>query len=429
MNRREFLGVIARAGVAAAVPPLLACTTLRPEDVPATGPARPEFGTFDAWARSYVAEHRIPGASLAIARDGRVLYARGFGLADRATGALVAPESRFRIASVSKPITSVAVLRLVDEGRLGLDDAVLDHLEIEPFIAPGGRFDERWRQVRVRHCLTHTGGWDSDHSYDPMFSSARMAREMRADLPLRAADIVRYQLGQPLDFDPGSRYAYSNLGFAVLGRVIEHVTGQSYEDYVRGAVFAPLAIGGPRIGGSLAEQRAPDEVAYYTVRNDRVPAVIGPSAGRGRVPVAYGSWSVEASDACGGWIASATDLVRFGAAFDLVAEGGATRGGILRPETVRRMLSRQVTMGPRKEGLAGLLAPSYGLGWVVMENRGGYHNGALVCTAAALLHFGDGTNVAFLTNLGKSRKGAFLGHSLAEPLARLVVETWDWPAA
>src|SRR5262249_38619256 len=148
----------------------------------------------------------------------------------------------FRIASVSKPITAVAILQLAERGKLKLDDKVQGHLKYEPHFEDGGKFDERWRQVTIAHCLAHTGGWDRDKSYDPMFQANRMARSRKVELPILPEDIIRYQLGQPLDFDPGERYAYSNFGYSLLGRIIEKVTGQPYEEYVQDEVLKPLSI-------------------------------------------------------------------------------------------------------------------------------------------------------------------------------------------
>jgi CubicO group peptidase (beta-lactamase class C family) len=410
VNRREFLRAIASAGVVSALAPVLACAgSPRPETLPATGRDEPKLRRFDEWVRAYMAEHRIPGAALAIARAGRVVYARGFGYADRAQRVGVEPESWFRIAGVSVPFTSAAILRLVDEKRLRIRDPVLDHLGVEPFLAPGVAFDERWRKVTVRHCLTHTGGWDRERSGDPMFDDG-IARALGLPLPLVARDVVRWQLGRPLDFEPGERWAYSNFGYAVLGRVIESVTGQPYEAYVRSAILAPLGLDGPRIGRS--HPRARGEVKYYTLRGGRVA----------ETPVPW----VQTMDACGGWIASAIDLVRFGAAFDLVDEGRATRGGILQPKTVRRMLSGQVPMTPPREGF---FVAHYGYGWVSATELNAFHSGGFISTVATLLHLADGTNIAFLGNQGQSSDGAFLSFGVADALSRLVVETWDWPDA
>src|SRR5690606_2114854 len=118
--------------------------------------------------------------------------------------------------------------------------------------------------------------------------------------------IVRYMMGQPLDFDPGTSYAYSSFGYAVLGRIVERITGGSYEQYVKEAVLEPAGATRMRLGRSLLADRAPGEVRYYD------PATVNSVfPGGGAVPVSYGGFNIEAMDAHGGWIASAVDLLRF----------------------------------------------------------------------------------------------------------------------
>jgi len=182
------------------------------DELPVTGTPRPELAAFDAWMQGFLAEHKIPGGALAIVKDGQLIYARGFGWADRDAKEKVEPESLFRIASVSKPITAVAILKLVDQGKLKLDDKVLDHLKYEPHFEKDGKFDERWKQVTIQHCLTHSGGWDRDKSYDPMFQAIRMAKSMQIELPILPEHIIQFQLGQPLDFAPGERYQAVEIG-------------------------------------------------------------------------------------------------------------------------------------------------------------------------------------------------------------------------
>ncbi len=399
------------------------------ENPPTTGQARPELAPFDDWAKAYLAEHKIPGASLAIAREGQLVYARGFGLADRDVKTPVDPDSLFRIASVSKPITGVAIMQLVQDEKLHLEDKVLDYIPSEPHFEDGGKFDERWKQITIVECLSHTGGWDRAVSYDPMFQAIRMAKSLKIDLPILPEHIIRYQLGQPLDFDPLTRYAYSNFGYSILGRIIEKVSGQPYEKYVQEAIFKPLGIERPRIGGSLASQRVEGEVKYYDVHDATGLAVVGPGAGQDQVPISYGTWRQETLDAHGGWIASAPDLVKFAAAFDLTDGGRKTRGGLLKAATARLMFSPQAAIN-RPEG-GGPSTSWYGLGWTLKNEDSllvARHGGALACTAASLMHFPDGTNLAILTNLGQSPDGKFLGRSLEEPLTKLVRETKSWPA-
>lgn len=378
-----------------------------------------------------MSEHKIPGGAIAIVKDGELVYARGFGWADRETHEPVQPESLFRIASISKPITAVAILKLVEQGKLKLSDKVLEHLSYEPHFETNGNtkgasIDERWKQITIEHCLSHSGGWDRDKSYDPMFQARRMAKSLGVALPILPEQIIRFQLGQPLDFDPGERYAYSNFGYSILGRIIEKVTGQSYEQYVRQAVLEPIGIKTARIGGSLLAERAPGEVKYYDIKEGKAIAVTGPGAGTDEVPISYGTWRQETLDSHGGWIVSAPDLARFAAAFDLLSGRKTSRGGLLQPTTIDDMFANHTAL-PATDDKTKIVA-HYGLGWLLKEETlpsGGTgivarHGGALPCTASSLMHFSDGVNVAIVFNLGQSPDGKFLGRTIEGPISNLV---------
>jgi N-acyl-D-amino-acid deacylase len=412
---------------------LLAATAPAADGFSVTGMPQPELTSFDAWMQSFMTEHQIPGGALAIVKDGRLVYARGFGWADRDATEPVQAESLFRIASVSKPITAVAILKLVEAGKLKVEDKVLDHLHYEPHLEEGGTFDERWRQVTIAHCLSHAGGWDRAVSYDPMFQAIRMSKSMKIELPILPEHIIRYQLGQPLDFDPGERYAYSNFGYSLLGRIIEKVTGQPYEKYVQDDVLKPLGITRAMIGGSLESQRVSGEVRYYDVKNGTGIATVGEGAGDKRVPISYGVWRQETLDSHGGWIASAPDLARFAAAFDLQGGENKTRGGLLQPATVKLMFGQHVGM-PSADDKTKFVA-HYGYGWMIKEEPAAdgqmqlvaRHGGALACTAASLMHFPDGTNLAVLFNLGQSPDGKFFGRQIEGPLTELVRGVKKWP--
>jgi N-acyl-D-amino-acid deacylase len=267
-------------------------------------------------------------------RHGRLIYARGFGLADIEADEPVRPDSLFRIASVSKPITAVAVLQLVEQGKLGLDDKAFERLHGDPAFNPHGTPDPRLRQVTIRQLLRHTGGWDRDVSFDPMFRPIEIARELDVDAPAGTSAVIRYMGGKPLDFNPGERYAYSNYGYCVLGRLIEKASGQPYEAYVKEHVLLPLGITRMKLGHTLLEDRAEGEVKYYEPEGKPEPAVVGKNIGQD-APLPYGAWYLEAMDAHGGWIASAVDLVRFAAAFDDPA-----RCPLLKAGTIAEMFAR-----------------------------------------------------------------------------------------
>ena len=130
-------------------------------DVIVTGRHDPALASFDDLMTSFVKTHKVPGASLAVTRQGQLMYARGFGYADLEKKQPVEPDSQFRIASISKPITAVAILQLVEQGKLKLTDRVFKILKPKPhFENREGRVDPRLEQVTILHCLQHSGGWD-----------------------------------------------------------------------------------------------------------------------------------------------------------------------------------------------------------------------------------------------------------------------------
>ncbi|HXO20807.1 MAG TPA: serine hydrolase domain-containing protein [Thermoanaerobaculia bacterium] len=193
---------------------------------PRTGTEVPELASFDRIVPSLMAKWGVPGAAVAVVQEGRLILARGYGWADREARQPVQPDSLFRIASLSKSLTSAAILQLVEEGKLRLDDKAFDLLkDLRP--RAGARVNPQLRQITLRNLLQHSGGWDSGKSFDPMFRSREIAGAMGVPTPAGPEAIVRYMLDQPLQFTPGTAYAYSNFGYCVLGRVIEKVTGDS----------------------------------------------------------------------------------------------------------------------------------------------------------------------------------------------------------
>jgi N-acyl-D-amino-acid deacylase len=374
-----------------------------------TGEPHPALRSFDDAVREILSMNGVPGAALAVAHEGRLVLARGYGFSDLATREPVAPASRFRIASVSKPITAVATLKLVEEGRLSLDETVVELLKFTP---PEGRaFDPRVREITVRDLLYHAGGWDRAQSgLDPPFAADRIAIASGERPPATAAMIVRFMLAQKLDFAPGSRQAYSNLGYAALGRVIEAVTGEPYEAFVRGAVLDPAGAHTVAMGRSLFEERAADEVRYHDPR--RFLAMF-PTLGM--VPAPYGAFSVEAMDAHGGWIASAPDLLRFMTRVDL----DPMVPDLLQPATLRRMVA------PHES--AATDSTFFAMGWEVHAHGNGtvwFHRGDLPGTTALLVCAGR-TQFAFLMNGNASNRENAV--RILPMLLAAAREVEDWP--
>ena len=261
----------------------------------------------------YITEKEIPGAQVAVGKNGKILFSKGFGFGDRDKQIAVSPKSLFRIASISKPVTAAAVLSYVEQGNLTLETKMLEAVKIEPFLGGGKMLDERVKQITIRHLLNHTSGWDRDAKGvgDQMFMNREAAKELELPAPLGPRDIIRWALGRELQFDPGARYAYSNLGYCILGRILENLSGQSYEKVIRERVFKPVGITAPLLGASLTT--ADGEVRYYMAKSDReqMGESIFPQTPK-KVPIPYGVWSQESLDSHGGWISSAEDIVRFG---------------------------------------------------------------------------------------------------------------------
>lgn len=419
MTRRQALA----AAVAATVP------FVRParaaDDLPTTGPADERLAAFDDLLTGFVTRHKIPGASLAVAKGGKLVYARGYGVAVAGEKRPVQPTSLFRIASISKPITAVGVLQLAERKKLKLDDPVFDHLPLKPFVPKGGKPDPRWKDVTVRHCLQHTGGWDRDKSGDPCFKIWEIAKEMGTDTPVPPDQIVRYMLGQPLDSDPGTRYAYSNLGYLVLGAIIEAVTKQKYDEFVRASVFAPVNVTEPTLCRAFPADRPKAEVGYTDANKGTGRCLYPPKVGE-KVPFPDGAMNVESFDAHGGWVASAVDLVRFAAAFD-----DGRKSPLLSDDSIQEMWAPPAgEPGHGKDGKA--KAAYYGCGWQVQAKAEGKvdasHSGLIPGTSTLLARRHDGLTWAVLFNTDRTPDGKTVLSGLIDPKLHTAADAAkEWP--
>jgi N-acyl-D-amino-acid deacylase len=261
----------------------------------------PELASFDRTIAGLMAKWQIPGASIAVVKDGRLVLAHGYGWADRESRQPVRPESLFRIASLSKSLTAAAVLKLAEEGRLRLDDKAFALLgDLKP--RPGAAVNPDLRKITLRNLLQHSGGWDRDQSFDPMFRPREIAATMGVPPPAGAETIVRYMLDQPLQFAPGTKYAYSNFGYCVLGRIVEKVSGERYEDFVRNRILRPAGATAMRLGHTLLGERAPGTPARSTARppswsgrGSESPGSSSSTPGR-RTPT---PWAASSTAGCG----------------------------------------------------------------------------------------------------------------------------------
>lgn len=384
-----------------------------------SGERHSELAALDDAILRCMTEHNVPGAALALAKDGQLLYARGFGWADLQALEPVQPHSLFRIASVSKPITAVAIFQLVEAGRLSLEERVFELLHVEPYLQPGAEPDPRLAQITVRHLLQHTGGWDRARSGDPMFFPVEIAQALDVPAPAAPAHIMRWVTGRSLDFDPGQEYAYSNFGYCLLGRIIEKLTGLSYEEAVHRAILAPLGISTMQIGRTHLAGRLPGEVVYYPL-TELSRSVFQANLGY-RVPTCYGGWYLEAMDAHGGWVACAPDLVKFGSAFPPTGSGP-----LLSQDSVVEMFAPPLPPVACDEN-GQTNGTYYACGWQVDAAVDGrpaqqHHNGMLFGTAAVLRRRDDGLCWAALFNAALGRKKAYIGDAIVQPVDEVLTQ-------
>ncbi len=300
--------------------------------------------TLDAFVGEHMKAARIPGLAVGLARDGVVRLARGYGLADIATGRAVTADTRFHIASLTKTVTATAVMQLAEDGRLALDAPVGPHLDF-PLANP--RHPEA--PITVRQLLTHTSSLSDARYYEIDF------RTHGHDATQGLGDFLKAYLapgGAAYAADgcfsakaPGEAWDYSNVGYALLGYLAGRVGGEDMRDLTRRHLFAPLGL--KRTTWTIAETPAAQSATPY----DTVEGVQTPVA-----PVGFPDWPV------GMMRSSITDFTRFAAA---AANGGTSRGvRILRPETMTAMLDMQTPVG-LPDWLTG-----QGLGWMESSLEG-----------------------------------------------------------
>ncbi|MCF8390459.1 MAG: beta-lactamase family protein [Bacteroidales bacterium] len=262
----------------------------------------------DKLFESFIEHYNIKGASVSITKDEKLIYAKGFGMANEETGQSVQPGHLFRLASVSKLITAVAVIHMAENNILSLDDKVFGKegiLNDEIYL---DFKDKRFDEVSVRQLLNHTAGW-SRRSGDPLFNSDIINRKMKNAPGDDLEKLIRYELKKNLYYNPGTEYSYSNLGYAILGKIIEKKSGLYYEDYVVMNVLKPMGINDMHIGSSLYHEKLPNEVRYYEPAGSSQCLAFD---GSGRmVPKSYGGNNIPLIGPAGGWVASSPELAKF----------------------------------------------------------------------------------------------------------------------
>ena len=347
-----------------------------------TGLYVPQLATFDTAMQNLMTSYNVPGAQLAITYRGRLVYNRGFGFANKASQDSVYPGSMFRIASVSKTVTGVACMKLFEQGLLNLNAKVFGVNGILNDAIYQNILDPRDTNITVRMLLHHSAGWNRNTSGDPMFNAFGIATTMGVASPPSSVDVIRYMLANKnLDFTPGTQSHYSNFGYCVLGRVIEKITGQTYENYVRNSILIPLGITKMQLGNNLEANKLPNEVNYYDYSG--APLANSVYDNTTKVPWPYGGFNLEFMDAHGGWVASAEDLLKLVCAFDRFN----TRPDILSNATIDTLIKPS----PKD--------PNYACGIAVNTYNNWWHMGSLPGTTSEIVRSGNNQlNWAILLN-------------------------------
>ncbi len=302
----------------------------------------------DRRVKAFMAEFDVPGMSISITKDNRLVYLKSYGMADTAARQPVNDSSLFRLASDSKQFTAVTIMRLLDQKKINMTDKIFGTGAILGTTYGTQPYGPGITDITVSDLLHHTsGGWSADGNQsngfnDPMFSKLSMNNK----------ELISWTLNNmPLDTLPNTTFEYSNFGYFLLARVIEKITGEPYQQAVQNLVLTPCGITDMKIAGNTLAERAANEVVYYN-QETQTP---------------YTGLNINRADGCAGWIASSLDLVKFN-----------THINQLSPATdllSANAYSIMTSTTPASNG--------YACGWAVYPNQQGFeHEGGLPGTSS-----------------------------------------------
>ena len=318
----------------------------------------------DDYIRTEMAKQHIPGLALLVSRGGQVIRAQGYGLANVELQVPVKPETIFQSGSVGKQFTATAVMMLVEEGKIGLEDPITKYFPDAP---------DTWKQVTIRELLSHTAGFtDYPKSFD-----------MRKDYT--EAQLLKIVEGIPLAYTPGTSWSYSNLGYLTLGIVIHKVTGEFYGDFLQERIFRPLGMNTARII-SEADIVPNRSAGYRLVKGElKNQEWVAPTLN---------------TTADGSLYFSIEDLAQWDAA--LYTEKLLKRSSLEQMWTVAKLKNGQPNSG------------HYGFGWLTGKRNGHpvvEHEGSWQGFETDISRYvEDQLTVAVLTNLAESKPYIFANH-------------------
>ncbi|MBR4994460.1 MAG: beta-lactamase family protein [Alistipes sp.] len=365
----------------------------------------PTTQKMEQYIERWMSRNNIRGASLAVMKDEQLIYCKGFGWADKEMEQPAEVGHIYRIASASKLITAVGIMKLCDQGRLTLDskvfgaDGILSQFtEIK---------DKRSENITVRHLLNHTSGF-SRLKGDPMFRIADIMEWEEMDTTPTADELISFQLGLRLRCEPGGMAQYSNIGYLVLSRVIEQISGMNYEEFLQTNVLWPAGCYDMHIARNYYEERYPMEVKYYGHDSEGIVSYDG--SGKMR-PREYGGNDIRGLQGAGAWVSSAVELLRLVASID----GKPDVPDILSAESIAEMKDI------KRKG-------DFALGWARYTPSSGtlIRTGTMSGTCAYIEDTAEGISYAFLTNTSNYR-GATFTNSIGRMVHAAMDRVTEWP--
>lgn len=360
----------------------------------------PEADKFDKAVYQFMRQWDVVGASLAIMKDGNLIYSKGYGYASLADSIPMEVKHIMRVASVSKLITAVGIMKLIEDGKFSLNSRVFGKQGLLPQFNKYN--DKKIDKITVDNLLRHQGGF-SIRSGDPMFDAAKMG----ISLPVTEDKMIAYVLSNGIRYTPGTRYAYSNVGYLILSKIIEQVTGLSYESYIKEAILNPIGCYDMHIGHNLHTQRHDNEVYYYEPKDsEHIPA----ASGSGKLlPKSNGGNNIELLSGAGGWVASPVELLKFVSAIDY----RNSHSTILSRKSIQIMTERQKGKMP--------------IGWINVNDKGDWwRSGSMAGTSAMLRRQSNGYTWIFVTNTS-SWKGSRLAPMINSMLQKAFKKVTEWP--
>ena len=367
-----------------------------------------ETERMERYLKNWMARYNIRGAQLAIMDNERLIYAKGFGWADQQDSVLLEAGDILRIASASKLITAIGVMKLCEEGKLTTES---------PVFGPQGILndsiflqykDKRVPKITVHHLLNHTSGF-SRRMGDPMFRSADLIRWTGSNRKLTEDEVIAFQLGLRLRDNPGGSAQYSNVGYLVLSRVIEEASGMTYEDYIRKHVLEPAGCYDMQIARNFHHEKHPRETTYYGhAPEDLIESYDGSGLMR---PREYGGHNIEGLQGAGAWVCSAAELLRLVASID----GREGVPDILTKESIQKMTTT-------------LRKGDFPYGWARMQAKGGVltRTGTMSGTSAYIKSRPGGISYVLITNTS-SYRGASFTNRIGQMVDNALTRVKEWP--